>query len=69
MNEEPTIVFESSDIKEENLQHALVEKFSYGRPTMTKLRKFFPQKLKIVGECNIGSLGSRHIYFNSNDGI
>ncbi|KAH0683331.1 hypothetical protein KY289_021083 [Solanum tuberosum] len=62
---EPTVSFNFSDlesyIQEENLQYALVAKFSYGRPDMIDLRKIFTRHFEIKGDCNLGLLDHRHV--------
>ncbi|KAH0640618.1 hypothetical protein KY285_037204 [Solanum tuberosum] len=62
---EPTVSFSFSDlesyIQEENLQFALVAKFSYGRPDMIDLRKIFTRHFEIKGDCNLGLLDHRHV--------
>uniref|UniRef100_M1CC63 DUF4283 domain-containing protein n=1 Tax=Solanum tuberosum TaxID=4113 RepID=M1CC63_SOLTU len=62
---EPTTSFNFSDlesyIQEENLQYALVAKFSYGRSDMIDLRKSFTRHFAIKGDCNLGLLDHRHV--------
>ncbi|KAG5585125.1 hypothetical protein H5410_045559, partial [Solanum commersonii] len=50
-----------SYIQEENLQYALVAKFSYGRPNMIYLRKIFTRHFEITEDCNLGLLDHRHV--------
>lgn len=47
----------------ENLQHALVVKFSYGWPDMGELRRIIPipTRCRIKGDCHIGLFRNRHI--------
>ncbi|KAH0702751.1 hypothetical protein KY285_017029 [Solanum tuberosum] len=62
---EPTMSFNFLDlesyIQEENLQYALVAKFSYGRPDKIDLRKSFTRHFAIKGDCNLGLLDHRHV--------
>ncbi|KAG5572848.1 hypothetical protein H5410_062614 [Solanum commersonii] len=63
--EKPSYAFSFSDlesyIQEENLQYALVAKFSYGRLDMIDLRKIFTRHFEIKGDCNLGLLDHRHV--------
>lgn len=45
----------------ENLQYAIIGKFSYGWPDLDDLRMQIPEQLKIIGDCSIGLLRNRHI--------
>ncbi|WMV25600.1 hypothetical protein MTR67_018985 [Solanum verrucosum] len=45
----------------ENLQFAVIGKFSYGWPELDDLRVQIPKQLQIKGDCNIGLLRNRHI--------
>ncbi|KAK6789253.1 hypothetical protein RDI58_013052 [Solanum bulbocastanum] len=45
----------------QNIQYAVVAKFSYGRPDFQLLRKNMPTQLEIKGACNIGYLEDRHV--------
>lgn len=45
----------------ENLQYAIVGKFSYGKPDIAELRKQIPSQCGIKSECTIGVLDMRHI--------
>ncbi|KAH0665012.1 hypothetical protein KY285_026218 [Solanum tuberosum] len=50
----------------ENLQFAVIGKFSYGWPELDDLRVQIPKQLHIKGECNIGFLRNRHILIRLN---
>lgn len=54
---EPNITWKSSEVKtliaKENLQYAIVEKFSYGKPDIVELRKQIPGQCGIKSECTI----------------
>ncbi|XP_055801899.1 uncharacterized protein LOC129871059 [Solanum dulcamara] len=62
---EPSITWKSSEIKllivKENLQYAIIGKFSYGKPDVQELRKTIPGQCGIKSECTIGVLDARHI--------
>ncbi|KAK6796437.1 hypothetical protein RDI58_004138 [Solanum bulbocastanum] len=45
----------------ENLQHAVVGKFSYGWPELDLFCKIIPAHCGIKGECQIGLFRSRHV--------
>lgn len=45
----------------EELQYAVIEKFSYGRPDIEELRIEIPKQCKIKGGCKIGLLCNMHI--------
>lgn len=45
----------------ENLQFAVVGKFSYGWPELEELRLLIPKQCIIKGECKIGLLRNRHV--------
>lgn len=45
----------------ENLQYAIVGKFSYGWSELSELRDFIPKQCGISGACKIGFLRNRHI--------
>ncbi|KAG5568645.1 hypothetical protein H5410_064340 [Solanum commersonii] len=45
----------------ENLQFAIIGKFSYGKPDIAELRKAIPSQCGIKGDCSIGVLDTRHI--------
>ncbi|KAK4729999.1 hypothetical protein R3W88_022987 [Solanum pinnatisectum] len=45
----------------EDLQYAVVGKFSYGWPELEELRTCMPQQCTIKGECRIGLLRNRHV--------
>ncbi|KAF3670134.1 Photosystem II CP43 reaction center protein [Capsicum annuum] len=45
----------------ENLQYAIVGKFSYSWPEIHDLWKLIPSQCEIKGDCNIGFLCNRHV--------
>ncbi|KAG5630299.1 hypothetical protein H5410_002016 [Solanum commersonii] len=45
----------------ENLQYAVIGKFSYGWPKIEEVRIHIPKQCNVKGECKIGSLWNRHI--------
>ncbi|KAK4728571.1 hypothetical protein R3W88_021559 [Solanum pinnatisectum] len=62
---EPSVTWKTSEIKtliaQENLQYAIIGKFSYGKPEIQELRKTLPGHCGIKSECTIGVLDTRHI--------
>ncbi|KAG5611236.1 hypothetical protein H5410_022517 [Solanum commersonii] len=62
---EPNITWKASEVKalirQENLQYAIIEKFSYGKPDIIELRRTIPGQCGIKSECTIGVLDTRHI--------
>ncbi|KAG5611101.1 hypothetical protein H5410_022382 [Solanum commersonii] len=48
-------------IVNENLQYAVVGKFSYGWPDIQELRKIIPKQCGLKGECNIGLLTNIYV--------
>ncbi|KAF3680864.1 hypothetical protein FXO37_03130 [Capsicum annuum] len=67
---EPIVTWKSSEVKalilQENLQYAVIGKFSYGRPEINALRKIIPTQRGIKGEFTIGVMDSRHILIRLN---
>ncbi|KAG5598677.1 hypothetical protein H5410_030047 [Solanum commersonii] len=62
---EPRIIWTAAEVEcmniLENLQYAVVRKFSYGWPDMEELRKLIPSQCGIKGECQIGFFRNRHV--------
>ncbi|WMV31015.1 hypothetical protein MTR67_024400 [Solanum verrucosum] len=62
---EPTVLWEQEEINQmiinENLEYAVVGKFSYGWPDIQELRKLIPKQCELKGECKIGLLRNRHV--------
>ncbi|KAH0710064.1 hypothetical protein KY284_011491 [Solanum tuberosum] len=62
---EPRIIWEQAEVEQmivnENLQYAVVGKFSYGWPDIQELRKIIPKQCGLKGECNIGLLTNRYV--------
>ncbi|KAK4732458.1 hypothetical protein R3W88_025446 [Solanum pinnatisectum] len=62
---EPRIVWEEEEVEQmnvkENLQYAVVGKFSYGWPDIQDLRNLIPKQCELKGELNIGLLSNRYI--------
>ncbi|KAH0699009.1 hypothetical protein KY284_013224 [Solanum tuberosum] len=62
---EPNITWKTSEVKslivQENLQYAIIGKFSYGKPEIQDLRRSIPGQCGIKSECTIGVLDQRHI--------
>lgn len=45
----------------ENLQYAVIGKFTYGWPDLDELRKILPKQCNVKGQCQIGLLRHRHV--------
>lgn len=45
----------------ENLEYAVIGKFSYGWPNIHELRRILPNQYELKGECKIGLLSNKHI--------
>ncbi|KAG5616263.1 hypothetical protein H5410_016087 [Solanum commersonii] len=62
---EPQVIWEQEEVNQmiinENLEYAVIGKFSYGWPDIQELRKLIPKQCELKGECNIGLLSNRHI--------
>ncbi|XP_049378009.1 uncharacterized protein LOC125842724 [Solanum stenotomum] len=62
---EPIVIWEQKEVDNmiirENLQYAVIGKFSYGWPDIHDLRKIIPTQCELKGECSIGLLSNRHI--------
>ncbi|KAH0664937.1 hypothetical protein KY285_026143 [Solanum tuberosum] len=62
---EPNITWKASEVKsliiQENLQYAIIGKFSYVKPDIMELRKTIQNQCGIKSECTIGVLDTRHI--------
>ncbi|KAH0669551.1 hypothetical protein KY289_024044 [Solanum tuberosum] len=62
---EPRVIWEEAEVEQmiqnENLQYAVIGKFSYGWPDIQDLLKLIPKQCELKGECNIGLLSNSHI--------
>uniref|UniRef100_M1BH23 Non-LTR retroelement reverse transcriptase n=1 Tax=Solanum tuberosum TaxID=4113 RepID=M1BH23_SOLTU len=62
---EPQVIWEQDEVEQmivnENLEYAVVGKFSYGWPEIQDLRKLIPKQCELKGDCNIGLLSNRHV--------
>ncbi|WMV58421.1 hypothetical protein MTR67_051806 [Solanum verrucosum] len=45
----------------EDLQFAVIGKFSYGWPEIQKLRRLIPKQCELKGDVNIGLLSNRYV--------
>lgn len=45
----------------ENLQYAIIGKFSYGWPDLVDFSMQIPKQLKVIGDSSIGLFRNRHI--------
>ncbi|KAH0709069.1 hypothetical protein KY284_010496 [Solanum tuberosum] len=61
----PRIKWTEEEVKRmnimENLEYAVVGKFSYGWPDLETLRKSIPSQCSIKGECSIGLFRNHHV--------
>ncbi|WMV15119.1 hypothetical protein MTR67_008504 [Solanum verrucosum] len=62
---EPRIIWEEEEVDQmiinEELQYAMIGKFSYGWQDIQDLRKLIPKQCDLKGEVNIGLLSNRYI--------
>lgn len=62
---EPRIIWEEEEVSQmisnEQLEFAVVGKFSYGWPDIHVLRRLIPLQCELKGEVNIGLLSNRYI--------
>ncbi|KAH0658017.1 hypothetical protein KY289_026765 [Solanum tuberosum] len=62
---EPQVIWEQEEVNQmivnENLEYAVIGKFSYGWPDIQDLRKLIPKQCELKGDCNIGLLSNRHV--------
>lgn len=62
---EPRIVWDEEEVEhmivKENLEYAVIGKFSYGWPEIQDMRKLIPKQCELKGECNIALLSNRYI--------
>ncbi|WMV45111.1 hypothetical protein MTR67_038496 [Solanum verrucosum] len=62
---EPQVIWEQDEVNQmivnENLEYAVIGKFSYGWPDIQNLRKLIPKQCELKGDCNIRLLSNRHV--------
>ncbi|KAG5600706.1 hypothetical protein H5410_032076 [Solanum commersonii] len=62
---EPQVIWEHEEVTQmivnENLECAVIGKFSYGWPDIQDLRRLIPKQCELKGDCNIGLLSNRHM--------
>ncbi|KAH0639363.1 hypothetical protein KY285_035949 [Solanum tuberosum] len=62
---EPQVIWEEEEVEQmivnENLEYAVIGKFSYGWPEIQDLRKLITKQCELKGDCNIGLLSNRHV--------
>ncbi|KAG5624938.1 hypothetical protein H5410_010156 [Solanum commersonii] len=59
------VIWEQEEVEQmivnENLQYAVIGKFSYGWAEIQDLRKLILKQCELKGDCNIGLLSNRHV--------
>ncbi|WMV26131.1 hypothetical protein MTR67_019516 [Solanum verrucosum] len=62
---EPQVIWEQDEVNQmiinENLEYAVIGKFSYGWPDIQDLRRLIPKQCELKGDCSIGLLSNRHV--------
>ncbi|PHU17446.1 hypothetical protein BC332_13141 [Capsicum chinense] len=62
---EPHIIWEEEKVNQmiikEDLQYAVIDKFSYSWPDIQNLRRLIPKQCELKGEVNIDLLSNRHV--------
>ncbi|WMV49188.1 hypothetical protein MTR67_042573 [Solanum verrucosum] len=62
---EPRVIWYEEEVEQmiikENLQYAILGKFSYGWPEIQELRSLIPKQCNLKGECKIGLLSNRYV--------
>ncbi|WMV39052.1 hypothetical protein MTR67_032437 [Solanum verrucosum] len=62
---EPKLVWDEEEVQQmiinEDLQYAVIGKFSYGWPDILDLRKLIPKQCELKGEVNIGLLTNKYV--------
>ncbi|KAH0706083.1 hypothetical protein KY285_010615 [Solanum tuberosum] len=62
---EPQVIWEQDEVNQmiinENLDYAIIGKFSYGWPDIQDLHRLIPKQCELKGDCNIGLLRNRHV--------
>ncbi|WMV24640.1 hypothetical protein MTR67_018025 [Solanum verrucosum] len=62
---EPQVIWDYEEVTQmivnENLEYAVIGKFSYGWPDIQELRRLIPKQCELKGDCNIGLLSNRHV--------
>ncbi|KAH0650566.1 hypothetical protein KY284_030478 [Solanum tuberosum] len=62
---EPRIIWEEKEVEQmiinEDLQFAVIGKFSYGWPDIQDLRRLIPKQCELKGDVNIGLLSNRYV--------
>ncbi|KAG5620331.1 hypothetical protein H5410_005549, partial [Solanum commersonii] len=62
---ESQVIWEQEEVNQmivnENLEYAVIGKFSYGWPDIQELRTLIPKQCELNGECNIRMISNRHV--------
>ncbi|KAH0696036.1 hypothetical protein KY289_013518 [Solanum tuberosum] len=68
---EPRLIWEYEEIAhmivEEDLQYAVIGKFTYGWPEMQDLRTLIPKQSELKGKVNIGLLCNRYVLIKASN--
>ncbi|KAH0695913.1 hypothetical protein KY289_013395 [Solanum tuberosum] len=68
---EPRVIWEEEEvtqmIQNENLQYAIIGKFSYGWLDIQELGTLIPKQCELKGECNIGLLSNIHVLIRTSN--
>ncbi|XP_049399858.1 uncharacterized protein LOC125863933 [Solanum stenotomum] len=66
---EPQVIWEQDEVNKmiinENLEYAVIGKFSYAWPDIQDLRRLIPKQCELKGDCNICLLSNRHVLIRS----
>lgn len=61
----PQVIWEQAEVDQmiinENLEYAIIGKFSYKWPEIQELQRLIPKQCELKAECKIGLLCNRHI--------
>ncbi|KAH0686127.1 hypothetical protein KY289_016883 [Solanum tuberosum] len=68
---EPRVIWEEDKVDQmivnEDLQYAVIGKFSYGWPEIHELRRLIPKQCGLKGEVNIGLLANRYVLIRATE--
>lgn len=71
LHSEPRIIREEEEVQQmiinEDLQYAVVEKFSYGLPNIKVLRSLIPKQCELKRDVNIKLLSNRYVLIRTSN--